>query len=126
MGKTYREDRNSYDATGMYEYNGEPKWGVPKNKDSKFQLTTFLAKETHKGLGTGVNEWIEEVKMDVLEGHLEGKALDYWQVKRDSWTGSTLEHTMEALKKNYRCTWWGWCRWSCGGDSGTGRHCLGS
>ena len=42
--------------------------------------------------------------MDVLEGHLEGKALDYWQVKRDSWTGSTLEHAMEALKKNYKFT----------------------
>jgi hypothetical protein len=42
--------------------------------------------------------------MDVLKGHLEGKALDYWQVNRDSWTGSTLEHVMEALKKNYKCT----------------------
>ncbi len=41
--------------------------------------------------------WSEEVKMDVLEGHLEGKALDYWQVKRDSWRGSTLVHAMEAL-----------------------------
>ncbi len=45
--KTYREDRNSYDATGMYEYNGDPKWGVPKNKDTKFQLAKFSAKETH-------------------------------------------------------------------------------
>ncbi len=107
----------------MYEYNGDPKWGVPKNKDTKFGLAKFSAKEAHKGLVTGVNEWInrfvgqleraqvasgyfwsEEVKMDVLEGHLEGKVLGYWQVKRDSWTGSTLEHAMEALQKNYKCT----------------------
>jgi hypothetical protein len=41
--------------------------------------------------------------MDVLEDHLEGKALEYWQIKRESWSGSTLEHAMEALKSNYRC-----------------------
>jgi hypothetical protein len=89
----------------------------------KRQLAKFSAKETHKGLGTGVNEWVnrfvrqleraqvasggfwpEEVKMDVLEAHLEGKALDYWQIKCDAWSGSTLEHAMEALKRNYKCT----------------------
>ncbi len=30
--------------------------------------------------------WHEQVKMDVLEMHLEGKALEYWQVKRKEWT----------------------------------------
>jgi hypothetical protein len=95
-----------YTLTGMYEADGTPRWGMPKNKDMKLQLAKFSAKETHKGLGTGVNEWVnrfvrqleraqvasgfcwpEEVKMDVLEDHLEGKALDYWQIKRDSWSG---------------------------------------
>jgi hypothetical protein len=73
----------------------------------KLQLAKFSAREKHKGLGTGVNEWVnrfvrqleraqvasgcfwpEDVKMDVLENHLEGKALDNWQIKRDSWSGS--------------------------------------
>jgi hypothetical protein len=121
--ETYREDRNSYEVTVMYEYNGDPKWGVPMNEDMMFQLAKFSAKETHKGLGTSVNEWVNrfvrqleraqiasgcfwpgDVKMDVLENHLEGKALDYWQIKRDSWSGLKLEHAMEALKRNYKCT----------------------
>jgi hypothetical protein len=76
----------------MYEYNWDPKWGVPKNKDTNIQLAKFSAKETHKGLGTGVNEWInrfvrqleraqvasgyfwsEEVNMRVLEVILKGR-----------------------------------------------------
>jgi hypothetical protein len=62
----------------------------------KLQLAKFPAKEAHKGLRTSVNEWVdrfvwqleraqvasggfwpEEVKMDILEAHPEGKALDY-------------------------------------------------
>jgi hypothetical protein len=80
-------------------------------KDMTLQLAKFSAKETHKGLGTGVNHWVnrfvrqleraqvasgcfwlEEVKMDVLEAHLDGKALDYWQFKRDAW--SALRQSM--------------------------------
>jgi hypothetical protein len=94
----------------MYEADGVPKWGVPKNKDMKLQLAKFSAKETYKGLVTGVNEWAnrfvrqieraqmasgfcwdEDIKMDVLEGHLEGKALEFWQIKREAWSNSTLE-----------------------------------
>jgi hypothetical protein len=112
-----------YTQTGMYEADGTPRWGVPKIKDMELQLANFSARETHKGLGTGVNEWVnryvrqlerdqvasgycwpEDVKMDVLEDHLEGKALGYWQIKRDSWSGLKLEHAMEALKRNYKCT----------------------
>jgi hypothetical protein len=89
----------------------------------KLQLAKFSARETHKGLGTGVNEWVnrfvrqleraqvasgcfwpEDVKMDVLENHHEGKALDFWQIKRDSWPGLKLEHAIDALKRNYTCT----------------------
>jgi hypothetical protein len=115
-----------YTQTGIYEADGTPRWGVwgvPKNNDMKLQLAKFSAKETHKCLGTGVNEWVnrfvrqleraqvasgcfwpEDVKMDVLENHLEGKALDYWQIKRDSLSGLKLGHAMEALKRNYKCT----------------------
>ncbi len=92
-----------YAQTGMYEADGTPRWGVSKNKDMKLQLAKFSARERHKCLGTGVNEWVnrfvrqlkraqvasacfwpEDVKMGVLENHPEGKALDYWQIKRDS------------------------------------------
>jgi hypothetical protein len=95
--RVYKEGPDGYVATGLYESDGSPIWGVPKNKGMKLQLAKFSAKETHKGLGTGVNEWVnrfvrqleraqvasgccwpEEVKMDVLEAHLEGKTLDYW------------------------------------------------
>jgi hypothetical protein len=97
--------------------------GYTQNKDVKLQLTKFSTKETYKGLGTGINEWIERfvrqlelaqldsgfcwgesVKMDVLEDHLEGKALELWQIKRKTWENSTLEEAMNALKMNYRCT----------------------
>jgi hypothetical protein len=30
--------------------------------------------------------WSESTKMDVLEDHLEGKALEFWQFKRPMWT----------------------------------------
>jgi hypothetical protein len=40
----------------MYKYSGEPKWGVPKNKDMNLSLAV---KETYKGLGTGANEWVD-------------------------------------------------------------------
>ena len=102
--KTYDEDPRGYRDTGMYEIDGTPKWGVPRNKDMKLQLAKFAAKETYKGLGTGINEWIERfirqleraqlasgfcwsesVKMDVLDDHLEGKALEFWQIKRKTW-----------------------------------------
>jgi hypothetical protein len=36
-----------------------PNGGVPKNKDMKLQLAKFSAKEAYKGLGTGINEWID-------------------------------------------------------------------
>ncbi len=87
---------------------------MPKNKDMKLQLAKFTAKETYKGLGTGVNEWVnrfvrqleraqiasgfcwsEDINMDLLENHLEGNALEYWQIKRESWSSSTLMHAME-------------------------------
>jgi hypothetical protein len=77
----------------MYDYSGQSKWGVPKNKDMKLQLAKFSANETYKGLETGVNGWVnrfvrqleqaqvasgccwsEGIKLDVLEDHLEGKA----------------------------------------------------
>lgn len=80
-------------------------------------------KETYKGLGTGINEWTnrflrqleraqlangvcwsEDVKIDVLEDHLEGKTLEYWQMKTEILTNHTLEHALEELKGNYRCT----------------------
>ena len=121
--EVYKEDPEHYRASGMYEYGGTPVWGVPKMKDTKLQLAKFSGRETYKGLGTGVNEWVnrfvrqieraqmssgyfwsEEIKMDVLEDHLEGKALEFWQIKRESWCNSTLENAMKALKKNYRCT----------------------
>ncbi len=44
--------------TGMYEADGTPRWGVPKNKDIELQLVKFSARETTNDLGTGVNEWI--------------------------------------------------------------------
>ncbi len=49
-------------------------------------------------------DWPEDVKMDVLQDCLEGEALDYWQIKRDSWSGLKLERAMEVLKINYKCT----------------------
>jgi hypothetical protein len=100
----YNEDPTSYDATGLYDQHGNPIWGVPKNKDMKLPLAKFAAKETYKGLGTGVDEWVERfirqlehaqsnsgcfwdegTKMDVLENHLEGNALEFWQIKRKTW-----------------------------------------
>jgi hypothetical protein len=121
--RVYKKDPDRYVATGLYGSDGSPIWGVPKNNDMKLQLAKFSAKETHKGPVTGVNEWVnrfvrqlgrvqvasgcfwpEEVKMDVLEAHLDGKALYYLQIKRDASSGSTLEHVMEALKRNYKCT----------------------
>jgi hypothetical protein len=42
--------------------------------------------------------------MDVLEDHLEGKALEFWQIKRKTWDNSTLEEAMNALKINYNST----------------------
>ena len=114
----YREDPESYQATGMYDTYGEPIWGTPGNKDMKLQLAKFNAKETYKGLGTGIDEWVERfirqieraqlssgfcwtesVKMDCLEDHLEGKALEYWQVKRKAWKHSTLEQAMKEKAK---------------------------
>jgi hypothetical protein len=41
--------------------------------------------------------------MGVLENHLEGKALEFWQIKRKTWENSTLEEAMNALVMNYRC-----------------------
>jgi hypothetical protein len=121
--ETYDEDPRGYRDTGMYGIDGTPKWGVPRNKDMKLQLAKFAAKETYKGLGTGINEWIERfirqlqrallasgfcwsesVKMDVLEDHLEGKALEFWQIKRKTWDNSTLEEAMNALNLNYKRT----------------------
>jgi hypothetical protein len=54
----FRQASLGYTQTGMYQADGTPIWGVPKNKYMKLQLAKFSAKETHKGLGTGVNEWI--------------------------------------------------------------------
>jgi hypothetical protein len=42
--------------------------------------------------------------MDVLEDYLEGKALDFWQIKRKEWINGTFEEAMDALKLNYRST----------------------
>jgi len=89
----FKQDPEYYQRTGLYNQFGNPIWGVPKNKDMKLALAKFSAKETYKGLGTGINEWTsrflrqleraqlasgvcwsEDVKMDVLEDHLEGKA----------------------------------------------------
>ena len=94
-GNIFKQNPSYYKKTGLYEYNGEPKWGVPKNKYMKLPLAKFSAKETYKGLGTGINEWVnrfirqlvraqiasgmcwsECIKIDVLEDHLEGKALE--------------------------------------------------
>jgi hypothetical protein len=46
------------------------------------------------------------MKMDVLELHLEGRALEYWQIKRKHRRKSALQQDMECLKSNYRCTLW--------------------
>jgi hypothetical protein len=49
--------------------------------------------------------WLSEsTKMNVPEDHLEGKALEFWQIKRPMWTYSTLEKATEAPKVNDRCT----------------------
>ncbi len=45
--ETYDEDPRGYSDTGMYEIDGIPKWGVPRNKDMKLQLAKFAAKETY-------------------------------------------------------------------------------
>jgi hypothetical protein len=42
--------------------------------------------------------------MDILEDHIEGKALEFRQIKRKAWDNLTLDHAMGALKMNYRCT----------------------
>jgi hypothetical protein len=43
----------------------------------------------------------EDVKMDVLEDHLESKALEYyWQIKREILFTNTLKHALEELKRN--------------------------
>ncbi len=115
--ETIREQAKIYDKTG------NPVWGVPKNKDMKLTLANFSGKETYKGLGCGVEAWLkrfvrqleraqmsteffwyEQVKMDVLEMHLEGKALEYWQVKREEWGDTTLAYAMKCMKENYRST----------------------
>jgi hypothetical protein len=41
--------------------------------------------------------WSESVKLDVLEDHLEDRALEFWQIKRKTWENSTLEEAMNAL-----------------------------
>jgi hypothetical protein len=41
--------------------------------------------------------------MDVLEDYLERKALEFWQIKRPTWTYTTLEKATDALKRNYLC-----------------------
>jgi hypothetical protein len=43
----------------MYKCSGEPKWGVPKNKDMNLSLAKLTLKDTFKGLGTGANEWVD-------------------------------------------------------------------
>jgi hypothetical protein len=42
--------------------------------------------------------------MNVLEDHMEGKSLDFWQTKRKAWDNLTIIQAMEALKTNYVCT----------------------
>jgi hypothetical protein len=98
--KEFNKDPSGYQATTMYKYSGEPKWGVAKNKDMNLSLAKLTIKENYKCLGTGANEWVdrfmrqleraqlasgfcwsESVKMDVLEMHSEGKPLEYWQIK---------------------------------------------
>jgi hypothetical protein len=119
--------RTAIQPKGLYESDGGPIWGTPKNKDIQLQLAEFSAKETYKGLGTGgwrtsdesvdrfVRQrehaqltsgfcWRESTKMYVLEAHLEGKALDFWQMKRRAWGNATLEQAMQVLKTSYRCT----------------------
>ncbi len=73
----------------------------------KLLSAKFAAKETSKGLGTCVNEWIdrfmrqleraqvtssffwsESVKMDVLEDHLGGKPLEFRQIKWKAFVNS--------------------------------------
>jgi hypothetical protein len=55
--REYKENPEFYARTGLYETGGNPKWGMPKNKDTKLTLAKFSGKETYKGLGTGINEW---------------------------------------------------------------------
>jgi hypothetical protein len=55
-GNVFREDPGYYRSTGLYEQSGNSKWGVPKNKDTMLSLAKFSAKETCKGLGTGIND----------------------------------------------------------------------
>jgi hypothetical protein len=57
--RAYNKDPTSYDTTGLYDQDGNPIWGVPKNKVMKLPLAKFAAKETYKGLGTGVDEWVD-------------------------------------------------------------------
>ena len=111
------------DTTRIYNSIGSPRWGVPKNKDMVLALAKFSAKETYKGLGCGVEAWMErfvrkleraqlsteffwkeDVKLDTLEMHLEGKALDYWQIQRREWGNTTLVYAMNCMKANYRST----------------------
>jgi hypothetical protein len=37
---------------------GEPVYSVPKSKNMKLTSAKFSGKETYKGVGTGINEWV--------------------------------------------------------------------
>jgi hypothetical protein len=42
--------------------------------------------------------------MDVLEMHLEGKPLEYWQIKRKQCEDANLIEALHCLKMNYKCS----------------------
>jgi hypothetical protein len=69
----------------MYEADGTPIRGVPKNKDMKLHLAKFSARETHKDLGTGVNEWVTRSRGNSSELKLQAAVVGPKTLKLTYW-----------------------------------------
>jgi hypothetical protein len=118
-----RKDLAAYKATRMYDDEGNPKWGTPESNHMKLALAKYSAKETNKGLGSGVEAWVERfvreleraqmasgfcwnerVKIDALEAHLEGKALRFIEIERRELRCASLTQALNNLKTNFKAT----------------------
>ena len=42
--KAFKENAKGLWDTGLYDFEGNPMWGIPKNKDMKLTLAKFSAK----------------------------------------------------------------------------------
>ena len=99
-----------------------PMLGVPAPKQMKLCLTKFSGKEQYKGLGSGFKEWgkrflrqlnlaqrasgfmwHEDLMVDVLSQHLEGKALSYFNAQYESWFQQepTLLYVMDCMYRAF-------------------------